>query len=1045
MSDDRKDLPPANSPNFLEKVREALSVYLGNRGNALDRGVTVRDLTEAGIANFNPGYRNGSGGGGNPLLPPPPSDEPDLTPPPTPTGFTASAAISNIVVQTDSPVYTQGHGHQKSRLYGSTLASPVFADAVLLTEFPGNIGSYATNPATTWHLWITWVSNDGVESLSPAGGTNGVVVTTGQNVATLLTALAGQIAASQLDASLTSRVNLIDGATGLAGSVNARLDAQNTSLSAQIASVAVGTGDGFDSARIYYFDSTVDGWTGSPSNPSVAGGYLKPADGTGTYIISPSALAVASATYSQVKMRLRKVGTPTWAGKVWWADVAEDLVTAGRSFTIPSPTFDGSGIAIVTVTPGWTGNIDRFRVDLVSVQDASNYIEIDWIGVGRSAPGASVASVQTESSARQAADGALYAQYTVKVDTAGLISGFGLASTANNAAPFSQFGVRANQFYIAPPATSSATAPSSNLFNGYTWFDTTTSTTKFYRSSDSTWQASPTSIPFAVQTTPTTINGVSVPPGVYMDAAFISDGTITNAKIGNAAIDDAKISNLSVTKLLAGSIGVGQHIQSTGYVAGLSGWKIHGNGTAEFGAAMIRDQLTASQIDTRGLTVKDGAGTVILSSGVPLGSANMATGRGGNLLQNSDFLLGNGPWVAGFTQFGAADQSAGRNLGGDPWRPLGGNNFGSTRPGIPTGVWDFGHFAQSPQSGVPVVPGVRYEASAYLATHRSGGAQMLIAWFDSAGTNISAQASSLTTATGGPLLENWGKVGVFAVAPAGATNAMVVVRTEANGGSDPYTWVTQPMFCVAGPAQTEFTPWSAGNFVEQITSGNASTYIASAAIGTAQIANAAITNALIGTAAVQTANINDAAITNAKIGALAVGSANIADAAITNAKIGTAAIQTANIEDANITTLKIGANQVTIPVGAKSSGSITLSGTGGSATTSLSLSIDTGGSPLFVDVGVLGTTTQGGINGSATLTASLSVNSVQQYSRAISSAGSGLSEKFRYSTPAYIASPGSGSITVQLTLTVVSAPTSGQGTVTIDAGDIVLFAIGTKR
>ena len=315
MSDDRKDLPPANSPNFLEKVREALSVYLGNRGDPLNRGITVRDLTESGIALFNPGYRNGSGNFTPPVIAPDNSVEIDLTPPPTPTGFTASAGISNVLVETGSPVYSMGGGHQKTRIYGSTLASPVFGDASLLAEFPGNVGSYATNPATTWHLWATWVSIAGVESLSPAGGTNGVVVTTGQDVSTLLTALAGQIAASQLDATLTSRVNLIDGATGLAGSVNQRLDSQNTSLSAQIASVAVGTGDGFDSARIYYFDSTVDGWTGSPSNPSVAGGYLKPADGTGTYIISPSALAVASATYSQVKMRLRKVGTPHGQGR----------------------------------------------------------------------------------------------------------------------------------------------------------------------------------------------------------------------------------------------------------------------------------------------------------------------------------------------------------------------------------------------------------------------------------------------------------------------------------------------------------------------------------------------------------------------------------------------------------------------------------------------------------------------------------------------------------------------------------------------------------
>lgn len=48
MSDDRKDLPPVSAPNFLEKVREALSIYMGNRGDKLDRGITLRDLTDSG-------------------------------------------------------------------------------------------------------------------------------------------------------------------------------------------------------------------------------------------------------------------------------------------------------------------------------------------------------------------------------------------------------------------------------------------------------------------------------------------------------------------------------------------------------------------------------------------------------------------------------------------------------------------------------------------------------------------------------------------------------------------------------------------------------------------------------------------------------------------------------------------------------------------------------------------------------------------------------------------------------------------------------------
>jgi hypothetical protein len=72
-----------------------------------------------------------------------------------------------------------------------------------------------------------------------------------------------------------------------------------------------------------------------------------------------------------------------------------------------------------------------------------------------------------------------------------------------------------------------------------------------------------------------------------MDAADIKNGTITNAKIGFAAIDDAKITSLSATKIKAGSVSIGEYIQSSGYVSGASGWRINGNGNAEFSGAVI--------------------------------------------------------------------------------------------------------------------------------------------------------------------------------------------------------------------------------------------------------------------------------------------------------------------------------------------------------------------------------------------------------------------------------------------------------------------------
>jgi hypothetical protein len=210
----------------------------------------------------------------------------------------------------------------------------------------------------------------------------------------------------------------------------------------------------------------------------------------------------------------------------------------------------------------------------------------------------------------------LLSKYTVKVDLAGHVAGYGIAATDNNGTPTSSFGIRADQFWIAPPSTVRATAPTTNLYVGYVWIDTSVnpSVTRYYNGT--TWQTTQVkgAIPFVVQAAPTTVNGVEVPAGVYIDAAYIKNGTITTAKIGNATIDDAKIVSLTASKLTAGSIDVDDYIQSTAFISGTQGWRIHGNGFAEFAAAAIRGTLTAAQIDSRGLSIRNSAGTIILNA-----------------------------------------------------------------------------------------------------------------------------------------------------------------------------------------------------------------------------------------------------------------------------------------------------------------------------------------------------------------------------------------------------------------------------------------------
>lgn len=116
----------------------------------------------------------------------------------------------------------------------------------------------------------------------------------------------------------------------------------------------------------------------------------------------------------------------------------------------------------------------------------------------QSTVGSNTASIQTQ----QKSINGLSAQWTVKVDVNGRISGIGLASDNN----VSDFAIRADKFYIAPPEGTGK--------------------------GDS---------PFMVLTSSQTINGTVVPAGTYIKSAYIHDGSIDVAKIADATITSAKI------------------------------------------------------------------------------------------------------------------------------------------------------------------------------------------------------------------------------------------------------------------------------------------------------------------------------------------------------------------------------------------------------------------------------------------------------------------------------------------------------------------------
>lgn len=789
MSDNRNDLPPVNAPNFLERVREALSTYLGARGDKLDRGLTVRDLAETGVVELKPGYTAGRvsrgstpiKGVGSAVISVGGGYTPDLTPPPMPTGFQVGAAITNIFVEHTAPTYTQGHGHAKTVVYGATWVSgdkPVFANAVKIAEFTGSTYSHPTNPSTTWHLWIKWVSKDGVESTVPAGGTNGLVTTTGQDVGLLLDALSGELTVSELNTSLNSRINLIDGGsssttlpyplvnlaatqTALNQSIAQQLNDMSSDLLDNIVTIS-NTQTRIADAGIYLDAGTgtvkISGLEATNASLSTVETRMSAAESSivtkatytyvdnaiATAVIDPLQVPVFGALEARVataetdidaldaSVALKATNLDLSATNVRMTSAESNIsaLTGSISNKVDNATFtavtggldtrlgtaetnitvlgDTSSIrqiveqthrrdldsnrdaeatlntllAGVTETNTRVSEVALARTDLTATIEAglsaeatarttlaaqvdanqaslvANYYtkastdgaiassaatlqayanagdvvvdahvstvettKIGYCAIGGNASdhttkstceaaggvwnvgipmatavkqvtvsdGASSATLEQRFTAQKTLDDTFKLQYSVKLDNNGYVSGFGLY----NAGATSEFNIIADKFSIAPVQTDNTAADDS---------------------------------PFFYRTVPTTINGVSVPAGAYMKAAFIHDATITNAKIADLAVDNAKIANMSVSKLTAGSLAVGQYVRSTSYTPGSAGFSINADGTAEFNSVTVRGAVYASSGSftgaiyanagyLQGLTIYNGSGQVLLSSG----------------------------------------------------------------------------------------------------------------------------------------------------------------------------------------------------------------------------------------------------------------------------------------------------------------------------------------------------------------------------------------------------------------------------------------------
>jgi hypothetical protein len=161
--------------------------------------------------------------------------------------------------------------------------------------------------------------------------------------------------------------------------VSAQMQTANESLAQQISQVAAGTGEQFDSLKIWYFD-TRQLKAGAATRALFC---LRDQDGWqvgNTWLTSPAG------GYRRRVLSLHEDAYP----KKWVIQFGNSLDRQSRrylqqSISFDEPEYNAQGVATLTASDiDWNNDtIHQIRLDLSISTDDSNYIEIDWIAVGR--------------------------------------------------------------------------------------------------------------------------------------------------------------------------------------------------------------------------------------------------------------------------------------------------------------------------------------------------------------------------------------------------------------------------------------------------------------------------------------------------------------------------------------------------------------------------------------------------------------------------------------------------------------------------------------
>ncbi|MEE5149123.1 phage tail protein [Pseudomonas alliivorans] len=485
--------------------------------------------------------------------------------PPAVTSLTASSLIFGIGLKWTFPPGAEDT--QRTEIWYGPATD--LAKATKLSDLAYPQSEYVMQgllAGVTFFFWARLVDRTGnIGPWYPVG--NGVMGQASSDAGPILELIADQISETELAKHLLDRIDLIDG--NGPGSVNERLDELKTEIG-EITDALV-----YVPTDAYVRDNTVrvgdNLWTAIDNVPAAASGANGPPNptywvNTGQSIRSANAQAAqvtknttdiatvdgkTTATAAQMQAVQAAYRDDSGQGdlvdalKGWdsTASYAQEVrVRTGENFaqteritSLDSRVVDNEAKVVIvertiatekeataqrftTLNASVSGNQAAIQEEATARTTADGAISTRLDQVQATANGAS-AAVQVVSSAQAATDGKLGTMWSVKMQVAAggnyVAAGIGLGIENNGSTFQSTFMVSADRFAVVNSMAGGAI-----------------------------------SVPFAVQ------NGQ-----VFINSAFIQDGTITNAKIGN-------------------------YIQSNNFVQGSQGWRLWFDGTFEINSAL---------------------------------------------------------------------------------------------------------------------------------------------------------------------------------------------------------------------------------------------------------------------------------------------------------------------------------------------------------------------------------------------------------------------------------------------------------------------------